>query len=399
MDNSFIKNLDLLEETHEVEDLLDFSTIQKKFRAELLQIKKSSLVGLIGAFGIGKSTMLHQLASEKVKDELWIQFDAWKYPDRSHLWEGFVLDVADQLGKRSEAAKKIDGKSAKSKIFDIATDVLSLITDKLPNLNFLDKFTELFSRSPAKRIFEIQQILKGLLEREIRRIYIVIEDIDRSGDRGIYFLETLKQFIRVSNLSNAIIAIVPINDQGFRENKASYLKSLDYTHRFETGNIDFGNFIKTIFDVNSFDPKSLWVDHLNFILKNLLDNKKATIRELKNIIRNANLKYVCLSENIRARLDIRILILFGAIKHFEDKIISRINDCYQITGNEEWIKKALIIIANNISEIKGYKVDVPIVFVNNPKLLIPNFEQDLWDEQRKQKYFLSDEYLSIYKIV
>jgi ABC-type phosphate/phosphonate transport system ATPase subunit len=50
--------------------LLDFSKTIKIFSKKLDSIKESSIVGLIGKYGSGKSTMLHQIKNKRQKQEL-----------------------------------------------------------------------------------------------------------------------------------------------------------------------------------------------------------------------------------------------------------------------------------------------------------------------------------------
>src|SRR3989339_941445 len=100
---SFIKNEKILEEDYKTNDLLNFSEIVNSFRKKLEQISENSIVGLIGKFGTCKSTMLYQLYKEQKREtdiERWINFDAWKYPEKKELREGFVLEIARDLDKK-----------------------------------------------------------------------------------------------------------------------------------------------------------------------------------------------------------------------------------------------------------------------------------------------------------
>ena len=110
----FIENHELLKEDSRVKDCFDLTEIIKSFTSTLDRIDKSSIIGLVGKFGSGKSTMLHQIYKAKKTECIWVHFDAWKYPDRKDLWEGFVIDFASQVGEGEETLNKIDGKNKKN---------------------------------------------------------------------------------------------------------------------------------------------------------------------------------------------------------------------------------------------------------------------------------------------
>lgn len=327
--NGFIANDDLIQEDSRVEDLLDFSDSIFDFKKKIESISKPAVVGLVGQFGSGKSTMLYQIQKEYKDQEKWINFDAWKYPGRKDLWEGFVLDFADQVGEKKKVQKKIDGKSAKSQMINIATDVLSAVTDKLPDFNFLDKFVEIFKASPAKRVFEIQNILTELISMQKKNIYVTIEDIDRSGDAGVYFLETLKQFLKNLNTDKKIVVIVPMGDENYHRNLESYLKSIDYFEFFQPKFNGLEKFVNEIFDSKLFegenrreaDQKIIWTGtnrrgQIISFLEALFENEqKMTIRLLKLILRKANIIYKSqIADNQEP--DFRVTICIEASKYF-----------------------------------------------------------------------------------
>src|ERR1044072_44610 len=97
MNDGFIKNFELLEEHSKVKDLLGFANICDKFTKRVDSLSGAFVMALVGPFGSGKSTMLHQIMAKRTNQELWVEFDAWKYPDRKDLWEGFVLDLAKAI--------------------------------------------------------------------------------------------------------------------------------------------------------------------------------------------------------------------------------------------------------------------------------------------------------------
>ncbi len=129
MNKGFIKNEGLLEETHQTKDKLDFSILQNDFRKKINNMKNNCLVGLVGGFGSGKSTMLYNLSKNKVDGEIWINFDAWKYPERNNLWEGFVLDFVKEANDNffKKIRKEIDGEK-----FDNTKNLIKTLSSFLP---------------------------------------------------------------------------------------------------------------------------------------------------------------------------------------------------------------------------------------------------------------------------
>ncbi len=151
MSNSFVKNHHYLKETHQVKDLLDFTPISSKCLNELRNIRHSSLYAVFGAYGSGKGTMLHQLASKPEQNTFWFQFDAWKFPERKHLWEGFVLEFVRQCDPAlfEKVRRNIDGehnKDWRALISVIARGANHFLT----GLGFLENFNMLFNTSPSK---------------------------------------------------------------------------------------------------------------------------------------------------------------------------------------------------------------------------------------------------------
>ena len=88
--HGFIKNDNLLAEDHHIDDLFDLESEKIKISGKLESINRSSVLGYIGKYGSGKSTLLYQIFKDK---DNFIEFDAWKYPDRKELWKYFVLEI------------------------------------------------------------------------------------------------------------------------------------------------------------------------------------------------------------------------------------------------------------------------------------------------------------------
>lgn len=399
--NNFIKNEKILEEDYKSDDLLDFSKIIKDFKDRLDQISKNSIIGLIGEFGSGKSTMLYQLYKEQKEEdgEKWINFDAWKFPERKELWEGFVLEIARNLDEKlfNETRKKIDGEQHND-IKNLIKVIFRGANYFLPGASIGENLSSLFKTSPVKRIFEFQEILSQIINETKKDIYIIIEDIDRSGDRGIFFLETLKNFIKENKFNKKIIIVVPVGEKKRREDdfKDSYDKVLDYEFYFKPENINFSKFIKEIFNNKLISEDALFEYYLSYLLKLLIKDKNLTLRELKGVLRLANLEYKKLSEEERKDINFLVWIVFAHSGKFRERPFVLLNGNQKLK-DDFGAKRFFIMLANNIEEdgLVRYKNDVPFFIAEN-NLMTPKFQENLSKEELSG-YYLSNKYLKYFQ--
>ena len=90
MESSFVSDETLLEETAKVDDLLGLDATVDFYEARIKGIKRSGILAVLGPFGSGKSTVLYQVEKRLEEEVTWINFDAWKYPERkgNQRWMG-----------------------------------------------------------------------------------------------------------------------------------------------------------------------------------------------------------------------------------------------------------------------------------------------------------------------
>ncbi len=232
----------------------DYSTESDRIKKRLkdaLKANKNQILAFVGKFGSGKSVLLRNIENELSGSNLhWLNFDVWRYADRQQIWDGFVIELIEKVNKEErnsiQVAGKIDGYSYclqfiqdKAKQLLVLTIIIwtilsFLIWQLLINYDFTFKLFvivflkygqaplfailvifglgEIFPRkSPAKRVFELENSLKSCLRDMDRSVIIAIEDIDRAGEEGIVFMETLRRFIDkyMKEINNRIIVISP----------------------------------------------------------------------------------------------------------------------------------------------------------------------------------------------
>lgn len=398
MIKSFIKNPELLEEDYRVEDLLDFSDIVSNFRKRLDTTRGNSMVGVVGPFGSGKSTMLFQLYKDNSEEstEMWLTFDAWKYPERRGLWEGFVLDVSRQIDKKmfDKARREIDGEK-KEDWKALLRVLFEGANNFIPGASIGKNFANLFKSSSCRRVFELQDIFKEIIDKSKKDLFIIVEDIDRSGDMGLFFLETLKNFIKSQSFNNKVTIIVPISDDHYSRGKDSYLKVLDYRFDFRVKDVDFRKFIKQIFEDSVFQDTKV-LDHLNFLLKQIR-GQGFTIRAIKHVLRSAESSFRTLSEKDRQSIDIRMWLLFQLLRDLKENPFNQQNGYYR-TNSDFWGQKYILLIARNISveeyKARSYTGGEPICLSSECKEYVPRI-YDRFPGISFQKEFVvvTDQYL------
>lgn len=310
-----IKDMMFVGEDYRVnEGLIEFSS--EKLHDQISRIESSAVIAVVGHYGAGKSTSLFNIQKEDANiNNRWLQFDAWRYPERKGLWDGLIIELARALGSEKEATRKIDGnKSLIGKWGGVVSEAFSQFGDLLTKVDIdkvqLDskvaagaakvgtKAAEIFGRSPAKRAYELERILADILVSiKEPNIFMIVEDVDRSGPDGIHFLETLNYFIKnnqqVEQSGKKVIVIAPIAKGTYADNKDSFYKCIDVVINYEPEVKSADKFIDYLFTEEALNDMPLTLangrtkSNLNEFIVELLNNKdyKVNIRMLKAILR------------------------------------------------------------------------------------------------------------------
>jgi hypothetical protein len=308
------QNLHILDENYRIDDYFDLDITVDQYESKINDIKSSASIAIVAPFWYGKTTFLNQLKKRLNHNNWRIDFDAWKYPNREDLWEAFVLETVKQINWDKEVKKiekKIKWTSTTNKYIDIITDIIWIASEKLWGINILDKFADIFQKEPITKVYEFQKILSSIFDKVTEEnIYIVIEDIDRSGDAGIFFLETISYFFKNQYNWKRVILLIPIWSNKRTDNIESYLKSIDYNWNLSFTHLKCWKLIDRIFEERYFNNKTYetWqiISFLEWFFKEF---SHTTIRLLKKWLRQSVLSYNFLTNKYWESIDFRLCLL------------------------------------------------------------------------------------------
>ena len=215
-----------------------------------------------------------------------LNFDARKYPERKDLRENFILDIAQQLPENSEQIFLNKLKWKPDNYFSaLINDWINKLTEAIPC------FREYVFNKEKRELSVIEELLKEILItihigenwKPNQTIYIVIEDIDRSWDAWVYFLQTLNYFLKKIKLWEGlkVIAIATIWNEECIKNIESYLKCIDFIHNSPIISYSYWEMLRYYLDENCCD--SNLIEFINYIWKKF---NGFTPRILKHILRD-----------------------------------------------------------------------------------------------------------------
>jgi hypothetical protein len=322
-----IKNHQMLQESYRQKDLFDFTQYADNLDSTLSSNKSPTVTALIGGYGTGK-TVLTNMVHDKHPTVKWLDFDAWKYPDKKNLWEAFILELTEVVDKSllPENKRLIEGgETKKTKLlgfFDsikthvstlallVAIYFLSTYTDKdtdiatqillgafavLAVILAVVKYYDIESDEQAiHRVSDYEKIMLKTLSKYRGMLYIVIEDVDRAGDQGRLFLETVSNFFHQESLTNKKInVIVPMKHGGGAA--ASSEKSVSFYDSCQKSIDNFVYFKPSVKDIEPFLLEVLSNDYtkqedltlLTQLLQPYINDGTINFRRFKRIIRDA----------------------------------------------------------------------------------------------------------------
>ena len=256
------ENVRLLDELPGTKDIFNLKELVGNIKGRLARqvtAKRSSIIPVLGPFGSGKSTILNQVQGE-CKKYTWLNFELWRFANRQDIWDGFVIQLAAKLEDKTELelADEIDGaanvqRSVKTQVaiivglLVITFGISWLLWSWLQGTSTFDDYARAYlkysfpvlvsiglfgslgflvyktrptkEQKPIRRVFELEDILLRSLRKARQPIVVVAEDVDRAGDEGIVFLETLTSFMNTHRddgaLKQSLIVLAPQSKDAF----------------------------------------------------------------------------------------------------------------------------------------------------------------------------------------
>lgn len=139
------------------------------------------VIGLYGAWGEGKTSLLNFIESELLKNEniLCVKFNPWRYTDENALLNQFFQKVADTLDSNL--------KTKKEKAGEILKKYGKLINFELPGVgNIGETLANTGDVLDSVDIEVLKERLEGILKKTNSKIVIFIDDIDRLDKTEIH---------------------------------------------------------------------------------------------------------------------------------------------------------------------------------------------------------------------
>ncbi len=404
----FIKNWESLQEDYRG-GAFGFDE-EQKILGDLLDSlpNKNHIIGYVGRFGTGKSTVLESLKNERQITEKWCQFDAWQYPERKDLWEYFVIFLAREILDKEkfkyyhQVIRGMKLPKHSDVFFNWLTAFVALQSPAFtPAPSVIKSVLKVITETdPLKRTEEFQILLKKIIKELDKDLVVVIEDIDRSNDGGIYFIETLSFFLRENTAFHKISIIVPIDRNIYLNNAkslASYEKAIDLFVQSDL-RPDFTRFVEDLVDKEVEENIELANVQIANYLEALYRELNVNIRRLKQILRNAANKFQSLKNDESFRYDWKLIILVESMKlilkddnsntTFFDACYSRneVPSVYTPFGRLLWA----IATGSGSLKVEGFhNCDIEILLTDNP---LPEFRIDV---QANARIRIDSRYLKI----
>jgi hypothetical protein len=156
----------------------------------------SAVVGLIGAWGSGKTSVLHLVRTDLAQDDDWsvVDFNPWVVSDVAGLTREFIATVASALPPKSSARKHLARYASRIAPFTSLASLVGMDPSKAVEA------TAAWLSGDTSLDGERRQ-LEAALRESPRRILVLIDDVDRlQGDELAALLKLVRLVGRLPNV-------------------------------------------------------------------------------------------------------------------------------------------------------------------------------------------------------
>lgn len=144
----------------------------------------SLCVGIYGEWGEGKSTALNFIKRELTAHShiVCVEFNPWRFGDETQLLINFFTTLADALGTSLPSRKEKIGRAMRdylSSVIGAVTISPSIAGTSVLEVNLGDAAKEIGDKLASVSLDEQKKKIEGILRDEIKRVVVLMDDIDR----------------------------------------------------------------------------------------------------------------------------------------------------------------------------------------------------------------------------
>ena len=185
------------------DDLLKRSSFSKLLANTIFSLNRDDTftVGVFGKWGSGKTSVVKmmlqelentQAAAEKDDQIIVVHFEPWNFTDTNQLLNQFFARLANEFRSKGDASLKLVGDALEK-----YSDAFSL-AELIPNLGIAAKIISFFGKNSAEAMGKFlkkridandvqsqKEYVISLLQKQSKRILVVIDDIDRLSNEQI----------------------------------------------------------------------------------------------------------------------------------------------------------------------------------------------------------------------
>jgi len=200
-----------------IQDDLEFESL-KKVLVKLINSRYTQTpitVGIHGAWGTGKTTLMRMVHKEIKKDNKVIWFDAWKFREIDDVWKGLIIEVLTQIGIKKnlkEKAKKLSVKLLRIGGIALVNKITNMNKDEIDSV--INSVFENDMKSFRNEQKEFEQLIDEFID-EKKRLVLFIDDLDRCiPDEAIRVLNAIKLLLHTKKCIFVIGADINLIEKG-----------------------------------------------------------------------------------------------------------------------------------------------------------------------------------------